>query len=342
MRSLRLISLSAVLNVLITPLFGQDVLFTQTGILPMHLNPALAGTEVKVRAAGAYRTQWKALGVPFSTSAMSVDMNTSSRETSSRRSRDASKGLGLGLGFLNDRGGDPEYITTQAHIAVAYKLQAGDNSWISLGMSGSFDQRSVDVSGGQWGSQYNGFHYDPSLASGEAFNADRVGIIHAGAGLAFGWMSDTDSRKGSPRRGFKAGLSAFQLGEAEIMSSPVLTYRFPARYMAHLEGYIDIGADGFGIDPVAYYVVQSPFSILLAGAWFRYAIIDASGFGSSARPLDAALGFFMRSTNAFALGARVSWGDYSIAMSYDMATGRITDRMPHLGAFEIALMWAMY
>ncbi len=320
---------------------AQDPFFTQVAFLPMHLNPALSGNEGGIRAGAAYRTQWKALGVPFSTRCVSFDAGLGKSEKKGRPDNSPAKGLGIGAFFLNDRGGDPEFTTNQFNASLAYKLQAGAASYFSVGLNTGFDQRSVDVANGQWASQYNGIQFDPGLASGEAFGNDRVGTLHTGAGVSFGWMQNKGSVRSPRHLGIEGGIAAFQLGSVEVIRSPTLQYGFPVRYIAHISARVDIGNDGFGIDPMLYYLQQGPFQMLMSGCYFRYAIIEGNDFASNAQRLDAAVGIFLRNTNALAVSTKLNWGSYGLAISYDMGIGPITNKMPHLGAFELALLWHM-
>ena len=66
--------------------------------------------------------------------------------------------------------GDAEFSTTHASLSVSYIKTMGNKfarNYLSVGFSGGMVQRSVDYNQMTFGSQFNGYEYDPGLFSGE-------------------------------------------------------------------------------------------------------------------------------------------------------------------------------
>lgn len=302
--------------------------------MPLLVNPALAGSEEHVRASLLHRSQWKSLGVPFVSNALAVDMGIGRKND-----RNKGAGLGIGLSFFKDRAGDPEFSTNQLNLQVSYALQLNDQSQISAGLNMAWDQRSVQAGTGQWASQYNGIYYDPSASSGEAFGGDRLSALHAGLGMVYSYGYQETKRQSTQPFKLRLGVAASQLGALETKRASAMRHDFVPRYLAFAEGSFGLGSGALGMEPSLQYVQQGGFDLIICGTYLRYAIIEGSSFASDDRQLYAAFGSFWRVADAAVLAARVDWGSYTLGISYDISMGNISERLPRMGAWELALVW---
>lgn len=312
---------------------GQDVVPSQVNIIPLSLNPALAGNGHRMAAGLVHRSQWKSAGVPFVTNAVSFDMRVGSGQQDQG-------GLGIGVYFINDRAGDPAFTTNQFNTALAYTLPLDDRSTLAAGLSLAFDQRGVSLGGGQWASQYNGTHHDPSMASGEAFADDRMSVLHAGIGMVY-TLSNPKGSRNAGNFNLKIGASAHQLGHIDIVDATYLDHEFSERYAGFAILETDLGSGGFGIEPALYYFRQGQFDLLMLGGYIRYAIIEGSTFSQRAKPLYAALGGFSRVGDAVVVAAKVDWAEFTFGFSYDFSVSELTAVMPRMGAWEVGIAWRM-
>ena len=117
--------------------FGQDIHFSQYQENPLLMNPANAGLNKDLRAIINYRNQWKSVGAPFQTMAMSFDMITSKNPSKFAA-------IGVGVNLFNDKAGDGNLSLTQGNITVSSVLRLDNNNKLSIGLQGGFGQRSLD------------------------------------------------------------------------------------------------------------------------------------------------------------------------------------------------------
>ncbi|TPG36228.1 type IX secretion system membrane protein PorP/SprF [Flavobacterium pectinovorum] len=108
----------------------QESQYTQYMYNTMTFNPAYTGSREIVSAMGLYRTQWVGLdGAPKT-------MNFSLQSPLGYH------GNGIGLNVVNDKIGPTD--NTGLMVSYAYTILAGNDTKISFGISGGFDNFSVD------------------------------------------------------------------------------------------------------------------------------------------------------------------------------------------------------
>jgi len=157
--------------------FAQDYSFSQFFQSPLSTNPAYSGSsERDYRAILQYRNQWNGLGDAYQTMGASYDMALlrKPRQTNS---------LGVGGFIFNDKAGKSKLGTMVMAGSAAYHLGIDNYNSLSFGLSAGYTQRSINVDGLAWDSQYNGLAYDPTLPSGENFASNAKGLPDAGYGL---------------------------------------------------------------------------------------------------------------------------------------------------------------
>jgi type IX secretion system PorP/SprF family membrane protein len=169
--------------VCIANIFAQDKHFTQFYASPISLNPALTGLmDGKMRANVIYRDQWRGvLDRPYTTTGGSVDFKFNELSRSIRN--DA---IGLGLQFFNDRVGDVDFTTNQIALSTAYhkSLDASTNSFLSLGVQLSLEQRLVNYGKLTFQDQFNGSNgYTGS--TGEQLPNDNIAFSDFSVGLNY-------------------------------------------------------------------------------------------------------------------------------------------------------------
>ena len=145
---------------------AQDIHFSQFNESPLTVNPALAGTTIWIRAGLIYRTQWKAVTVPYNTVGASFDIKSKKRwvkvgRETERYRQSGDNGFGWGINVYNDRAGDGRMGTLNLNGSIAYQIVTGEKSMIALGFQGGFMQRSIKFDKLYWGTQY-----DPNSSTG--------------------------------------------------------------------------------------------------------------------------------------------------------------------------------
>ena len=96
---------------------AQDIHFSQFYESPLLLNPAAAGSSpTDFRFVLNYKNQWKSIGTPYKTIALSYDQRFYLNK------KKKGNHLGIGVNLFNDKVGLSTLTTNQMNLNVAYHL----------------------------------------------------------------------------------------------------------------------------------------------------------------------------------------------------------------------------
>ena len=184
-------------------LFAQDIHFSQFLMSPLYLNPAETGFfNGEFRFTGNNRSQWRSVTVPYRTFAASFDWN--SKQNIIKLGQ-----LSFGLQFMNAVAGDGNFTTTLIRFSTAWQYPFNnDNSMLSVGANVNYNQHTLDFSKLYFGSQYNGFYFDPQLSTQENYTVNSFKY----ADFSFGAALMHKLNNGIP---FYAGLSLNHLNRPQ-------------------------------------------------------------------------------------------------------------------------------
>src|SRR5690606_33655025 len=143
---------------------AQDIHWSQFNANPVFQNPGNAGNfNGDLRFVGNFRDQWRSVSVPFQTLSMSVDGKPYNK-----------RAIGLGGLFFHDISGDGTLRTVELQINASYLIKLTPDSahvfrpGINLGMN----HRQINWDALQFGNQFNGQQYDPSIPNNENYTTD--------------------------------------------------------------------------------------------------------------------------------------------------------------------------
>jgi len=303
---------------------SQDIHFSQFHLAPLTLNPALAGAiQDDHRFSAIYRDQWRSLDVPFTTNAASYDLPVLKGKLNGRY-------IGIGGHACQDKAGASGFGTLNAGASVAYDLRLSDRGDIAFGLQGAYGQRSADLTGLSWDSQYTGSNFDPSLPTGEAEFVQRKTYVDLAAGILWRQI---------------IGGNEMAFGAA-----------------VHHPHQPDVSLLEAGADPLLMRISVHGQAVFAAGEWNwtpRFLFHKQGGameatlgamaerrLGVSSRFTDA------RTENSFQLGCSYRWRDaiipmmlfdyhrfLSIGVSYDVNISRLQARTNYQGGLEVALVY---
>lgn len=115
---------------------AQDVEYSQYFSLPLHLNPAMAGTANAPRFTLAYRNQWPSLGAGFNggfaTYAGGYDQHFEKIRSS------------IGVWVSSDRIANNLWAANSVNLAYAYQLRLNKKMGLRFALEGSYTNRSID------------------------------------------------------------------------------------------------------------------------------------------------------------------------------------------------------
>lgn len=111
---------------------GQDPIYSQFFMTPMHINPAFAGVNYSPTIASNYRLQWPGITTTYSTFSLSYDQFFESSN------------LALGAHILSDAAGEGALNTTKASGILGYRLPINRSTFIRGGIELSYVQRRLN------------------------------------------------------------------------------------------------------------------------------------------------------------------------------------------------------
>ena len=116
---------------------------------------AWVNAENEVTFKSNYRTQWRQITIPYTTSQVSIIYPLFTH--SGKGFSDVHKG-GFGVSFYNDKAGDGNLKTLGVSLSGAYTMHLGSefgHNILIFGLQGGFYQKQLDFTNLEWGNQYN-------------------------------------------------------------------------------------------------------------------------------------------------------------------------------------------
>tara|TARA_B100000508_G_scaffold137355_1_gene131648 strand:- start:170351 stop:171388 length:1038 start_codon:yes stop_codon:yes gene_type:complete len=315
--------------------FAQDIHFSGMDYSPQNLNPALAGANFDVQANINYRSQWNAVAAPFQTIGASADMRIPNSN------QDANGNFAIGLNFFNDQAGEQSMSSNNVAINAAYHLKVNENSTIGLGMNTGFGQRSLAISGGQWGAQYDGEDFNPTLSSGEVFNNPTFSYFDVGAGALYRFSPEPKSRNNNGTV-VNIGLAAYHVNRPNFSFIGVEEDPLYVRWSGFANARIGIGTTKMAVEPAVYAQFQGPNMELLLGTDYRFFLSQETSAAGQPGGTSLALGLFYRNQDALISRFSVRFGQFDAGMAYDFNLfSSLREVSSARGGVEVFLRWVM-
>ncbi|MBL4752566.1 MAG: PorP/SprF family type IX secretion system membrane protein [Flavobacteriales bacterium] len=303
---------------------SQDVHFSQFSQTPLLVNPALTGLfRGDNRATLHYKNQWKSIGAPFKTYALSYDMSILKNKWDQGY-------LGVGFYAFSDKAGDSQLSTTQMNLSVSGIVAVDDANTISLGLQGGFAQRSINSSALQWGNQFDKGNFDASLASQETnvFSPFTHGDFSAG----LNWHYVVDKLLMT-----NAGIALYHVNNPRqefITSSSEQLY---SKIVGYIDGQIGLSNNNLSILPSILYLNQGPATELTFGAMLRYRLKEESRYTGYIKETALSFGGHYRNGDSFIPSILLEVANYALGISYDINVSKLNTVSSGRGGVEISL-----
>lgn len=238
--------------------FAQDPQFTQFYAAPLYLNPAFAGSALAPRITANYRNQWPAI-TNYVTTMVGLDHYIEKYNS------------GVGLLLMNDSQGQGRIQSTEIGLQYAYQFQVGEETFVRLGLQGSYVNRNINYFGLTTGDQFTdrGFitgsvSTDPALQGGMPKNKY---LDFSTGGLFYSdwfWIGASAHHINRPDQSF------FVAGRDRLPTK----FSFQTGLRIPLGSFSGLGDDAdreISFSPVLLYKQQGKYSQLDLGAYLTYA-----------------------------------------------------------------------
>lgn len=300
---------------------GQDIHFSQFYASPLTLNPAGTGNfKGDWRVMNNFRSQWKALGVPFRTISLGYD----------RQFYIASERLSAGIIVLNDQSGDEQLSVNKFYLSGAYHKAIG-SSMIHLGVQGGYVMKSYNTSRMTFPNQFDMSkgEFTNTLPNNEKTLGDQASYVDLNGGLI--WSGTFG--KFQPEIGF-AVFHLTQPKESFIKQNNKL----PLRNVAHVGGKIGLNEKYFLL-PNILFMNHSAANDLLAGANLGIKIKENAAKIKSVFCGPLFRSGISRNSDAFIAIAGVNFLQMDVGISYDVNISTLKSSTRNRGAFEFSLIY---
>lgn len=306
----------------VSPLFikaQQDHHLSQYDALPISLNPATTGMfQGSLRGGIQYRNQWRSLTKnSFITQGASFEM---------RR-----KKFGYGGRITNNKAGAGRLSALELILSGAYEIttDAAELHHLCTGVQIGFINKSVNISNLTFDNQYstaNGGGFDPNISSQENFIETSYFIPDLNFGVYY-YNTNMDWRI----RPYM-GISGFHLTTPSESFLGATNSSLPMRWVMHGGAKVKINKT-IELEPMFLVMQQAKINELNAGLkGYYYHSQSNSSF---------ILGAFYRNKDAVILHMGVLYKEYTLGMSYDINTSRLSSFSNGRGGFEIAITYTM-
>jgi len=302
---------------------AQDLHFSQYYHSPMLLNPANTGLvpDRDYRVGANYRSQWAAVPVPYQTFSAYGDFQLF------RDRADGRSWLALGAAMFNDRVGDGELSLVRTEAFAAYHVTLGETSMLSVGLSAGYSQRSINFGLLTFDTQWDGFAFNPGMASGETGNVVKTSYADAGAGINYAVFPNENVY-------IKIGV-----GAAHINQPRETFYEQENRIGIRPTANVDVlfrGGESFILNPSVYYTRQRNVQEITFGT---LAFIAVTGEDRQGARSHLVLGGFHRLNDAIIAAVGYEWSGFRALVSYDYNTSTLATQVKGNGAYELGVRY---
>lgn len=309
---------------------AQDIHFSQFYASPLTLNPANVGMfNGNIRGVLNYRSQWSSFA-PFNTFAGSVDMNFGQNMLKDDL-------FGFGVNFFSDKAGDADFSTQQVNVSFGYIKTMGkrfSRSYLSVGFQGGIAQRSLNYAALTFGSQYNGYEYDPSMPNGETIGFDSFSFLDLSGGISYLFVP-------KDRFNLLMGLAFYHVNTPNMSFSGSDKDNLFMKISGNIGAQIPV-ADAIDIIPSVLVLNQGPHNEYNFGVSFKYYLND-----KNVNPTSFSLGAMQRMGNssgglnsdATIITARFDYLGFSAGLSYDINVSNLRNASNSFGGPELSIVY---
>jgi type IX secretion system PorP/SprF family membrane protein len=315
--------------------FSQDLHFSQIYNSPLTLSPALTGLFTgDQRATINFKDQWRSIGKTYRTYAVSYDQGLF------KKSMDNAY-IGIGGHVFADKAGDLNMGNTRAQLNLSGILEVNRNQMLSGGMYLGYSQYSIDLSNGQWDSQYAGNGFDPSLSTNEQhLTQDSWGHMDVGAGIAWYFEESSSTLSSYDAFRFKIGVSANHLNRPRLqyVSSQLSgTERQYMKFIIHANSFVGIKNTDISFSPSGAVSIQGPSLEILVGTMCRVRLREASKYTGYFKEAAWSIGAHYRVGDAIIPSVFFEADNFAIGISYDTTISGLKNTTGAAGGVELSI-----
>lgn len=310
--------------------WSQDPIFSQWGLNPNAVNPALIGTyDGLYRAHIGYRDRWHSFSEENEFNALNLSYDYKLELGSNE--------LNLGANILQDWSGESKLIQSRGYLSAGYQMQlsnprfSGKYNFLAaafqVGMGGAKPSKSRLWFGNQF--DLGTYQVDENRPTGEPFIDDKVNAIYPDINIGLVWYTVF------PRGGIHAGISTHHINTPNVSYISGASYKLDRRYTAHV-GVKKLFSREFGISPSMVAYAQGNSFTGMIGTYLTSSLEYLGETGLS-------FGTWLRFSNTLEnnylegliLAAKFENSYLQIGASYDVTLSNAGTYNSRMGGFEL-------
>ncbi|MCD6012614.1 MAG: hypothetical protein K0Q79_2476 [Flavipsychrobacter sp.] len=292
---------------------AQDIHFSQFWENNILLNPALTGVMSSDYKFGVdYRNQWATVATPYRTTMLSA-------ETRVLISREVGDYMSFGFVYTNDKAGSINFVSNQIYPAICYNKALEDerNSYLSVGLTGGYISRNVDMALMKLNNQYINSSYDENNPTGETFVYKGMRNWDVGAGLSFNSSIDVENRSN-----YYLGIGVYHInGPTAIFNGGNTLVKLPMKWQFNGGIYLPLN-EQFSVTARANFAVQQPYHELLFGGLITWKALQV-GLPSI---FSFHFGAFCRYQDAIIPVLKFDYKNVALGFSYDVNNSQLSSQ----------------
>ena len=314
--------------------YGQDIHFSQTDRANYQINPAFIGCyngDFKVEL--NWKDQWRSVNKAFRTYGTAFEYSFGKGTFKPKKVFFAA-----GLHVFRDVTGEVELGNTNVGGTFSTLVKVNKSSRFVMGLQGNYNRIGISTANMQWGNQYSGLNFDPSLANGEGIDFSPFGFGDISFGLAYWYHEKNRGFLGLSPENAKIGLSVYHLNQPKTNYS-LNESRLPMKFVFHADAMFDIHENLY-FQPNVNLMYQNNQHEILIGGLLKHTLKNGSTITGFRNEWSASAGLDVRITNildAIVPKVYISMENFSLGLSYDINVSRLNSYSNYRGGFEFSL-----
>jgi type IX secretion system PorP/SprF family membrane protein len=314
----------AALSLLGMQAVGQDIHFSQFYETAILRNPALTGIfSGDYRAGINYKQQWSNISVPFTTVMATA-------ESRILVNRDVGDYLSYGIAMSYDKAGTINFQSQQVYPAINFNkaIEDNHNSYLSVGFTAGYIQRSVDLTRATFANQYSGTSFNSGLGSGENVTNTVIRNYDLGAGLSFNSTVGPENNVI-----YYLGVAGYHITKPKhVFNGADKLIRLNTKFTVNGGVSANIN-DEYGFTAHFNYMRQSPYQETIFGGLMNW----QSVFRNTGKPFTLSAGLYVRMGDALIPTLKLDYQKYFFVVSYDINTSGLRPASDGLGGMELSV-----
>ncbi|MFM7015904.1 MAG: PorP/SprF family type IX secretion system membrane protein [Bacteroidota bacterium] len=158
---------------------AQDIHYAQYNYSPLNAGGAFSSLmNADFRMSANNRKQWNAVTIPYQT------LSIGAEEKLNYYNNHLNNFTG-GILINQDKAGDGAYRTLNCYLSIGYQFQLNkdSDSWIAVGVSPGFSQKSIDFNKLSFDNQFLGDLFNPAAPTGENPNTNKLSYFDLGSSI---------------------------------------------------------------------------------------------------------------------------------------------------------------